>query len=156
MKLIAKIFFAALLPCVAVLPLLAANLHTPAHSVWTLNLKESDFGGGPSMKSEVVTFKVDTDKWLTWSDVTVDNEGKTIKSSWSGPADGTMHPVKGLPGATAGWNTATDSDHAVMQDGTVFDETMSMPDPKKTVFKVTVKDKAGHTFHQTLVYDRTN
>ncbi|MGA3372739.1 MAG: hypothetical protein ABSC48_13365 [Terracidiphilus sp.] len=155
MKQITKIFFASLLTCVAVFPALAANTHTPAHSSWKLNLKESDFGGGPVLKSEVETYSVDTDKWLTWSDVTVDDKGQRIKSSWSGPADGTMHPVKGIPGAMAGWNSATDTDHAVMPDGTVFDETMTMPDPNKIVFKVTVTDKAGNTVHQTLVYDRT-
>jgi hypothetical protein len=107
------------------------------------------------LKSDVETVTVDTDKWLTWSDVTVDDKGKTIKSSWSGPADGTMHPVKGMPGATSGWNSVTDSGHAMMPDGSVFDETLSMPNLNKIVFQATVKDKTGHTFHQTLVYDRT-
>jgi hypothetical protein len=67
-----------------------------------------------------------------------------------------MRPVVGMPGAKAGYKTEDDSSQFVMADGTEFDTVMTMSDDKKKVTeKVTVKDKAGHEFHQTLVYDRT-
>ncbi len=155
MKRIAKILLAAVLPVAGMLPALAAHTHVPTPSTWSLNLKETDFGGGPTMKSDVEVVTVDTEQRLAWSDVTVDDKGQTIKTSWDGPPDGTMHPLKGVPGAMSGWNAATDTGHTVLPDGTVTDYSFTMPNSKKTVFSDTVKDKAGHTFHQTLVYDRS-
>ncbi len=70
----------------------AAHTHLPTPSTWTLNLGESDFGGGPSMKSDVFVITMDTEKWGKWSDNMVDADGKAWKFSWSGPADGTPSP----------------------------------------------------------------
>jgi hypothetical protein len=152
---VAKLLLAAVLPVAGILPAVAAHTHVATPSTWTLNLKESDFGGGAALKSDVEIVTVDTDQRLTWSDVTVDDKGKTLKTSWDGPQDGTMHPLKGIPGAMTSWNTASDSGHTVMPDGSVIDQAFTLPDPKKIVFKVVFKDKAGHATHQTLVYDRT-
>ena len=67
-----------------------------------------------------------------------------------------MRPVGGMPGAKAGFKTEDDSSHMVMADGTQFDTVLTMSDDKKKATeKVTVKDKSGHEFHQTLIYDRT-
>jgi hypothetical protein len=152
---IAKMLLAAVLPVAAILPALAAHTHVATPSAWTLNLKESDFGGGPAVKSDVETVTVDTEQRLAWSDVTVDDKGKTIKTSWQGPADGSMHPIQGDPGTMGSWTAATDSGHIVTAGGTITDQAFTLLDPKKIVFKVTVKDKAGHTTYQTLVYNRT-
>jgi hypothetical protein len=40
----------------------AAHTHMSTPSTWTLNLAESDFGGGPSMKSDVFVITMDTEK----------------------------------------------------------------------------------------------
>ena len=37
------------------------------------------------MKSDVEIVTVDTDKWLSWSDVTVDDKGKTLKTVGADP-----------------------------------------------------------------------
>ena len=155
MSRIAKMLLAAL-PVAGILPAMADHTHVATPSTWTLNLKETDFGSGPAMKSDVQTITVDTEKWLTWSDVTVDDKGKTIRSSWSGPADGTLHPIKGFPGAQSSSNAADDMVRMVLPDGTTMVSKFTLSDDKKSwTIKGMFTDKAGHTGKQTLVYDRT-
>ena len=150
-----SVLFLAVLPVVLVPAALAAHTHVPTPSTWTLNLAKSDFGGGPGMKSEVETITVDTDKWLSYRDVTIEDNGKKTTSIWRGPADGTLHPIKGMPEARGSWDSATDRSVVVMPDGSEMHGTLSMPTPKQIVFQIDVKDTAGHTYHQTLLYDRT-
>ncbi len=134
---------------------LAAHTHAPTPSTWQLNVAASDFGGGPTMKSDQMTILTDNDKWLKWTDVTVDGDGKTWNTSWSGPQDGTLKPVEGMPGAQASFKTADDSSHFVNPDGSITDTTMVMsPDKKKVTITATVKTKDGKEVHQTWVYDR--
>jgi hypothetical protein len=137
-------------------PAALAGTHVSTPSTWTLNVAASDFGGGPAMKSDVYVVLTDTEKWLKWTDTTVDDKGKTIKSSWTGPADGTMKPIVGMPGAMAGNKSADDSGHTVLADGTVIDSIFTLSaDKKQSIFTQTVKTKDGKVFHQKLVYDRT-
>ena len=134
--------------------LAAGHTHMP-NSTWKLNAGRSDFGQGPVMKSDTYMIHTDTDKWLTFDDVTVDGDGKTWKISWSGPQDGSMHPVKGMPGATMSSKTEDDSSRFVLPDGTTEDQFLTLSSDKKTAtIKVDGKTKDGKTFHQTLVYDR--
>ena len=134
---------------------LAAHTHAPTPSTWELNVAASDFGGGPTMKSDQMVVLTDTEKWLKWTDVTVGDDGKTYKTSWSGPQDGTMKPVEGMAGAKASFKTANDSSHFEMADGSSSDSTLVMsPDKKKVTITAVVKTKDGKKYHQTLVYDR--
>ncbi|HEX5284945.1 MAG TPA: hypothetical protein VFW30_12565 [Bryocella sp.] len=145
----------ALLMAVVVPCAMAAHSHAPTPSTWELNTSGSDFGGGPAMKSDRMTILTDTDKWFKWTDVSVDGDGKTYKTSWSGPQDGTMKPIVGMPGGQAGFKTEDDSSHWVMPDGSTSDSTIVMSeDKKKATLTVTVKTKDGKEYHQTLVYDR--
>ena len=146
----------ALLPVGGILPALAAHTHVATPSTWTLNVKESEFGGGPTMKSDVQIVTVDTEKRLAWSEVMVDGTGKTIRSSWDGPADGSLHPIKGIPGGMSSTNAADDTTRMVFPDGTQGSGVFSLSgDGKKLTMKGTFKDKAGHQGSQTLVYYRT-
>ena len=141
---------AVVVPCA-----LAAHTHAPTPSTWELNVTASDFGGGPTMKSDKMTILTDNEKWLKWTDVTVDSDGKTWNTSWSGPQDGTMKPIGGMDGAKAGFKTADDSSHWEMADGSSSDSTLVMSsDKKKVTITTMVKTKDGKTFNQTLVYDR--
>ena len=133
----------------------AAHTHLPVPSTWTLNLAESDFGGGPSMKSDVFIMVTDTEKWAKFTDTTVDGDGKTWKSSWSGPADGTSHPFTGMPGSFSS-NAATDVSVMTAPDGSVSTCSFSLSaDKKKFTNKCVTKTKDGKQFNQTTVYDRT-
>ena len=133
----------------------AAHTHLATPSTWTLNLGESDFGGGPSMKRDVFVITMDTEKWAKWSDNMVDGDGKNWKFSWSGPADGTSRPFTGINGSYSS-NAATDVSVETNPDGSV--ETCSFwlsPDKKKYTNKCVTKMKDGKQFNQTVVYDRT-
>lgn len=133
----------------------AAHTHVPTPSTWVLNVGRSDFGGGPTMKSDRLVLLTDTDKWLKFTDVTVDGDGKTLKTSWSGPQDGTAKPIEGMPGATASFKTEDDSSHWVMPDGSVSDSTYKLSDDKKVAtFTMKIRMKDGKEYTQTLVYDR--
>ncbi len=141
---------AAIAPCA-----FAAHTHAPTPSTWELNISQTDFGGGPSMKSDTMTMLTDTEKWLKWTDVAVDGDGKTWKTSWSGPQDGTMKPIVGMQGAQASFKTDDDSSHWVMPDGSTSDSTMVMsPDKKQVTINITMKTKDGKQISQKLVYDR--
>ena len=133
----------------------AAHTHMATPSTWTLNLGESDFGGGPSMKSDVFVMTMDTEKWAKWSDNMVDGDGKNWKFSWSGPADGTPKPFTGMDG-TYSTNAATDVAVETSPDGSTFTCTFSLSaDKKKFTNKCVAKTKDGKQFNQTTVYDRT-
>lgn len=134
----------------------ASQTHVTTPSTWVLNLKESDFGGGPRMKSDVVTILTDTAKWLKYTDVTVDGDGKTWKTSWSGAADGKALPVKGMSGASYSEDAASDTQVMNLPDGTAISCGYSLSaDKKKLTDKCVAKAKDGKTFNQTLIYDRT-
>jgi hypothetical protein len=134
---------------------LAAHTHVPTPSTWDLNVSASDFGGGPALKSDRMIITTDTDKWLKWTDVTVGADGKSLKTSWSGPQDGTMKSIIGMPGSKAGFNTADDSSHWVMADGSTSDSILvASPDKKQVTITMTIKAKDGKEFNQKLVYDR--
>ena len=134
----------------------AAHTHLPTPSTWTLNLAESDFGGGISLKSDTFVITEDTDKWGKWTDTAVDGNGKTVKSSWSGAEDGKPHPFGGWAGATYSSDPATDVSVEKFPDGTVQTCTFSL-NASKTKFtsKCAAKSPNGKVAHQTIVYDRT-
>jgi hypothetical protein len=134
---------------------LAAHTHMPTPSTWTLNLGESDFGGGPSMKSDIFVMTMDTEKWAKWSDNMVDGEGKNWKFSWSGAADGTPKPFTGLNGNYS-TNATTDVSVQTNPDGSIGTCNFSLSqDKKKFTNKCVTKTKDGKQFNQTTVYDRT-
>jgi hypothetical protein len=132
----------------------AAHTHVATPSTWSINLKESDFGSGPSLKSDITSVTTDTDKWLEYSEVAVQSDGTTLKTSWSGPEDGSMHPITGVPGGQAGFNTALDTAMFTFQDGSKMKCDYSVsPDKKKYIEKCLVTMPDGKTMNQTYVYD---
>ena len=132
----------------------AQHTHFP-NSEWKLDAAASDFGEGPKMQSDVFMIHTDTEKELTYDDDTVDGDGKTWKTSWAGPQDGTMKPIKGMEGAKAGFKTEDDSSRFEMSDGSWSESTMKVSDDKKTVtIHVNGKTKDGKDYTQTLVYNR--
>ena len=150
LNVVPALVMAVVVPCA-----MAAHTHAPTPSTWELNVSASDFGGAPADKSDRMTILTDNDKWFKWTDVTVGADGKTYRTSWSGPQDGTMKPIVGMAGAQAGFKTEDDSSHWVMPDGSTSDSTLVMSaDKKKATITATYKDKAGKEYHQTLVYDR--
>lgn len=147
--------FAILLASIAITPAFAAHMHVPTPSVWKLDVAASDFGGGPAIKSETMTMLIDTDQRARFSDVMVDANGKTYRSSWDGPQDGTFKPVKGMPGVTQSMNTATDTGEVHAPDGSIQKMAYALSADKKTVTVTgTTTAKSGKTSNQKLVYHR--
>lgn len=146
----------ALLAVGVSIPAIAAHTLLPAPSTWTLDVGKSDFGGIPGMKSDVMHVLVDNEKWFKYTDVMVEDSGNTIKNGWSGPQDGTIRPVQGMPGSTAGFKLADDTGHLKMPDGTTADSVMTLSEDKKTLtFEMTWHMKDGKTALQKLIYSRT-
>ena len=133
----------------------AAHTHAPSPSVWTLNIKASDFGGAPAPRSDIDKILADDDHHLHWEDITVDAAGNKGRTSWDGPEDGTPSPIVGLPGSQFSWNTETDSERAVYPDGSVAEATFTVSaDQKRMTFNQTVTSKDGSVIHQVMIYDR--
>ena len=150
-RILATLFLVSALPSAT----LAANTHVPTPSTWKLDVAASDFGGGPVMKADTQLIQTDTDKWLKFSEVMVDGDGKTWKLSWSGPPDGTSKPVAGMPGASASFKASEDTGHFVYPDGTSMDSTFVLSGDGKTMtLKAVGSSKDGKQIHQTLVYHR--
>ncbi|MES2393953.1 MAG: hypothetical protein V4555_20120 [Acidobacteriota bacterium] len=138
------------------LNLFAQHTHLATPSTWTLNTTESKFGGGPATKSEHFVMFVDTDKWAKYTDVMVDSDGKTWKSSWSAPADNKPHPITGMPGSTFQTDPATDvSIYKMPGEVTLTCHFSLSPDKKKFLQKCVAETAKGQKWDQYLVYDRT-
>jgi hypothetical protein len=134
---------------------LAAHTHLAIPSTWTLNLKESDFGGVPTPASETFALLADNEKRASYTDVTVDAAGKTWNSRWSGAADGAPHPITGLPGATFSTNAATDVSVMVFPDGMTQTCNFSLTHNKKKFVETCIaKTTDGKSYNQHLVFDR--
>jgi hypothetical protein len=147
--------FAISITCLPVLAAVAAQTHVSAGSVWRLNLVQSDFGGGPPMRSDEFVILVDTATRVKWTDKMVDDKGKTWKTAFDGPVDGTMHPISGQPGAKFSVKAAEDTNFLTTPDGTTTACTFSASaDQKKYFEKCIVSTKSGKKFKQTMVYDR--
>ena len=155
MNTLKRLSAAALLAAVSAPLALAAHTHVTTPSTWAINLKESNFGTGPSSKSDTFTVTTDTDKWLEYSEVAVDSDGNTLKTSWSGPQDGSLRPIVGLSGGQASFDTAADTTVQMFPDGSKMSCGYSLPaDKKKYIEKCVITFQDGKTTKQTLVYDR--
>lgn len=132
----------------------AQGVHLPDHSTWTLNLGETNFGGGPELKSDVFTVYKDSDGLLRFRETTVDSASKTVHTSWSAAEDGKMHPVKGAPGQQA--SVTSDGKYTInFPDGSVQKLQESLSEDGKSVMYIgTLTTKDGKTYDQKWVYDR--
>lgn len=141
-----------------VLPLsvVAQSVRWPAHSVWQVNTAASNYPGKEYDKADQVEIVSDTDQWLSLSDNNVDQHGKPVKRSWSGPQDGTMKPY-GDDGSMAGfrWENGVHKSRWRMADGSSMDCTFALSqDGRKTTQTCDVKEKDGKKRTDLVVYDR--
>jgi hypothetical protein len=132
----------------------AQSIHLPDHSTWKLNAADTDFGGGPPLKSDIFTVYKDSDALLKFRETTVDAAGKVEHTSFSAPEDGTMHPVSGVAGQQMSF-TPDGKLQITFPDGSTQDLQESLSaDGKKVTYEGTMKTKDGKTFNQKWVYDR--
>jgi hypothetical protein len=136
--------------------MLAARPKLPVPSTWELDQLRSDFGGGPKMQSDVFTVNEDKPALLSVDFVMVDDSGKTVKSSWSGPQNGRMLPLTGGSGMSFGIDKEG-NEHWLFADGSTRVGKMSLEKNKKSVLvRVVYTGKDGKQYNQVLMYNRTD
>ena len=76
---------------------------------WKLDIAQSEFSG-PAPKSVAGTILKDTPQMFSYRSHGIDDKGKPFSQSWSGPEDGSMHPLiqNGKPSGQAGYTRAQD------------------------------------------------
>ncbi len=131
----------------------AAHTHLPAHSTWKLNAARSNFGGGPTMADQF-TVLTDTDAWFAYTEVVTGSNGEITKFSWSGPHDGTLHPIVGIPNARVGFNASNNTAHMESPSSSLRVRIELSPDGKTRTEHAIVRFKNGKVYHETWVYDR--
>ena len=136
--------------------MLAAKTKLPVPSTWELDQLRSDYGGGPKMQSDVFTVNEDKPAMLSVDFVMVDDSGRTVKSSWSGPQNGKMLPLTGSSGMSFGIDK-DGNEHWVFADGATRVGKMSLEKDKRTVLvRVLYTGKDGKQYNQVLMYNRTD
>jgi hypothetical protein len=107
---------------------------------WYMDIAQSTFGLEPVPKSITVVILKDTPQLLSWRVDGVDGNGKAFAYSWSGPVDGTMHPVM-QNGKEAGKQSAKREDdgaisrHGEDPDGDSFDARDMLSDDGNTILE---------------------
>ena len=135
--------------------------HPSSVGTWQLDVARSNFGPEPPPKSVTLTILTDTPQACSWRVDAVDENGAAISYSWSGPQDGSLHPVKDAKGETMGQESLKlDTDGALLRHGTdnggnSFDGRATMSEDGKTITDVlNVKTPDGKTVSQTMIYRR--
>jgi len=137
-------------------------LKTSTVGTWKLDVARSDFGGSPAPKSLTLTILKDTVEATSYQVSVVDDKDQSMSYSWTGPMDGTMHPVKGPNGEElAQESLRVDSDgallrHGVEAGGGSFDSRATMSDDGNTITDVvTMTSKDGQASKSTAVFVRS-
>jgi hypothetical protein len=132
-----------------------------AVGVWKLDLKQSALGPEPQPKSITLNILKDAAEASAWRVDVVDPAGKAMSYSWSGPADGTLQPLKGPDGQVIGKESLKRDGDALLRhgedpaDGSSFDSRATMSADGNTITDVTtMKAKDGKTSKTTSVYRR--
>lgn len=127
---------------------------------WDVDISQSTFGSEPAPKSITVVILKDTPQMLSWRVHGVDDKGKAFAYSWSGPEDGTMHPVmqNGKEIAKQGAKREDDGTllrHGEDPDGSSFDAHDKSSDDGKTITEeATGKSKDGKESKTKTIYHR--
>lgn len=152
----------ALVPFVAVTVAAQTNASkASAVGTWKLDVPHSNSGSDPAPKSVTLTILTDTPQMSSWSVEVVDATGKRSSFAWSGPQDGTMHPIKG-PDGSGKESLKKDPTGVLLRhgedpDGSSFDSRATMSADGNTITDVgTAKSKDGKVTKLTSVYRRAS
>lgn len=148
--------------CSLLFGLASAQSTQSAVGTWKMDMSQSDFGAGPAPKSSTVTVLKDTPTMLSWRVHMLDEKGKSVAYSWSGPEDGSMHPVM-QNGKEISKQSAKRQDdgslvrHGEDTDGSSFDARGRISDDGNTITEdVTAKTNDGKESKQKYVYHRSS
>jgi hypothetical protein len=134
-----------------------------AAGTWKLDIAQSDFGSDPAPKSVLGTISADTPQMMSYHVHNVDDKGNRSTFSWSGPEDGSIHPMM-MNGKPVGQQSVKkESDGTIVRhgedstDGSTFDARGSLsPDGKTFTDEITEKSKDGKESIQKQVWLRVS
>jgi hypothetical protein len=129
---------------------------------WKLDVSQSDFGRDPAVQSFTFTMMKDSPKLGSYHGHGVDQDGKRISYLWSGPEDGSMHPLKDEAGKTLGMQSMNKQPNGTIlrrgddsSDGSSFNAVGTISEDGITlVEEVTGKSKDGTETKLRYVYHR--
>lgn len=129
---------------------------------WNVDIAQSSFGSEPAPKSITVVILKDAPQMLSWRVHGVDDKGKAFAYSWSGPQDGTMHPVIQDGKEVAKQSAKREADGTLLRhgedpDGRSFDaRDKSSADGKTIIEEITAKSKDGKESKGKTLYRRAS
>jgi hypothetical protein len=156
----------ALLFAVCACTLFACTAWAQGHSsqvgTWKLETAQSNFGSEPAPKSLTVTILKDTPQLLSWRVDGIDEKGKNFSYSWSGPQDGSLHPVVQNGKEISKQSAKRNEDGSLLRhdedpDGTTMDALSKVSDDGKMITdEASIKAKDGKESKQKWVYRRVS
>ena len=139
-----------------------AQGHQSQVGTWKLDTAQSNFGSDPAPKSLTVTILKDTPQLLSWRVDGVDDKGKSFSYSWSGPQDGSLHPVMQGGKEVSKQSAKRNEDGSLLRhdedpDGTTTDALSKVSEDGKMITDgASVKTKDGKESKQKWVYRRVS
>lgn len=127
---------------------------------WHVDIAQSTFGSESVPKSITVVILKDTPQLLSWRVDGIDRNGKAFAYSWSGPPDGTMHPVMQNGKEISKQSAKREADgtldrHDEDPDGSAFDARDMLSDDGNTILEEGLdKSKDGMATKTKAVYRR--
>lgn len=131
-----------------------------AVGAWQLDLAHSDLGAEAAPKQVVLTILQDTPESLSWRIQITDQNDKSSTYSWSGPLDGTPHPITNQDSIAIGTESVKrDGDGSLVRHGenkdASFDASSTMSEDGNTITdEITQKSKDGKEDKSKRVYHR--
>jgi hypothetical protein len=128
---------------------------------WKLDITQSEFGSDPAPKSMICTVLKDTPQMFSYRAHGLDDKGKSFAFSWSGPLDGSGHPILQDGKRVAQQSVTREQDGTLIRhgedltDGSSFEVRASIsPDGNTLTEEVTSKSKDGKESRQKNVWHR--
>ena len=127
---------------------------------WKMDAAQSNMGSGPASRSVTLTILQDAPSMLSWRVQFVDDSGKSMSFSWSGPQDGSMHSVMLNGKEFRKESTKKQADgtllrHGEFPNGTSFDAySRTSVDGNTMTDDITVRANDGKESKQKVVYHR--
>jgi hypothetical protein len=125
---------------------------------WKLDPTQSNLAQIP--KSWIGTCTKETPQTFAFRVHGLDDKGKPFAYSWSGPEDGSMHPIMSAGKPIGQANAQKEADGSIKRsgkepDGTPFESHLVLsPDGNTIREEMTEKSADGKVVQQTLVYHR--
>lgn len=124
---------------------------------WKFDAAQSDFGSQPKPKSMMLVITKDTPQMLAWHVTETDPDGKTVHESWSGPQDGSIHPVKRTGGNGQASFQANNGGYTMRQkmpNGVTAEAQITNSDGGKTMTEHVTGTANGQQFTETVVWHK--